>query len=149
MLNYWNNYTQSWSDVVGWGSVTEVLVTCGVVAGRTLVSTAGSIGGQGNGLCDNIWLENLARYQLGSAPGSLQASGSASLPACSLQPKLEERPVDCPTPLCRLLGAVATAPLYQLLLRRVRPVPRHPSPLTARAHRLRNKNIRTIYALKL
>ena len=24
------------------------------------MSTAGSIGGQGNGLCDNIWLEDLA-----------------------------------------------------------------------------------------
>ena len=51
---------QSWSVVVGWGSVTKVLVTWGVVAGRTLVSTAGSIGGQGNGLCDNILLEDLA-----------------------------------------------------------------------------------------
>ena len=60
MFNYRYNYTHSWSDVVGWGLVTKVLVTRGVVAGRTLVSTAGSIRGQGNGLFDNIWLEDLA-----------------------------------------------------------------------------------------
>ena len=46
--------------LVGWGFVTEVLVTRRVVAGGTLVSPAGSTGGQGNGLCDNIWLEDLA-----------------------------------------------------------------------------------------
>ena len=60
MSNYRYNYTQSWSDVVAWGLVTKVLVTRGVVAGRTLVSTAVSIRGQGNGLFDNIWLEDLA-----------------------------------------------------------------------------------------
>ena len=87
MLNSWYNYTQSWSDVVGWGSVTEVLV-----------------GGQGNGLCDNIWLENLAlainlvlplvHFKLVALLPSLPAASSPSWRSGMLIAPLPS--VDCP-----------------------------------------------------
>ena len=104
--------------------VTKVLVTVGVAVGGTLLSPRMlHRGGTGTGSGS------------GSAPGPLQLVALLLLLpslACGLQ--LEDRHVDCSTPLCRPTGAVAAAPLYQLLLRRVVPVPRRPSPLTARAH---------------